>query len=191
LHRSAELIAAQHLNELRGQAQLGRSVFDVNSLERIPIRSDHIRPLRRGDLGRLANLVDENQMFPSGLLDDMTSAFFEGDPSQRWLVFDDGQVDAACYFVPEGFADSVWNLRMIAVNPRRHGKGLGTALMRHVEDMLAKEAVRMLLVDTSGKDHFKRTWYFYETLGYEQEARIRDYWARGDDKITFRKVLSQ
>lgn len=154
------------------------------------MKPDHIRPLRRGDLGRLAYLVEENQMFPSDLLDEMTSAFFDGDPSQRWLVFDDGQVDAACYFVPESFADSVWNLLMIAVDPQRHGKGLGTALMRHVEETLAKEAVRMLLVDTSGKDQFQRTRDFYEKLGYEREARIRDYWAKGDDKIMFRKVLS-
>jgi ribosomal protein S18 acetylase RimI-like enzyme len=154
------------------------------------MKANFIRPLQRGDLGRLAYLVDANEMFPSELLVEMTSAFFDGDTSQRWLVFDDGQVDAACYFVPEGFADGVWNLLMIAVDPQRHGKGLGTKLMRHVEEVLAKDGVRILLVDTSGTDEFQRTRGFYAMLGYEQEARIRDYWTKGDDKITFRKVLT-
>ena len=49
--------------------------------------------------------------------------------------------------------------------------------------------MRFLLVDTSGKDEFKRTRAFYDMLGYDREARIRNYWADGDDKVTFGKVL--
>lgn len=154
------------------------------------MKNDYIRALSRGDLDRVAYLVDENEMFPSELLPDMTSAFFDGDETQRWLVFDDGQVDAVCYFVPEALADGVWNLLMIAVDPKRHGEGVGTKLMRAVEKQLADEGVRILLVDTAGKDEFKRTRAFYDMLEYEREARIRDYWSEGDDKITFRKVLT-
>ena len=61
--------------------------------------------------------------------------------------------------------------------------------MRFVESQLADEGGRILLVDTSGKEEFKRTRTFYDMLGYEREARIRDYWSSGDDKVTFRKVL--
>lgn len=154
------------------------------------MKKEYIRPLAQRDLERVACLVDENEMFPSDMLADMTASFFDGDESQRWLVFDDGQVDAACYFVPENLADGVWNLLMIAVDPKRHGEGLGSRLMRAVEAQLTKEGVRILLVDTSGKDGFKRTRAFYDMLEYEREARIRDYWAEGDDKVTFRKRLT-
>ena len=150
----------------------------------------HIRALLRADLDRVSYLVDANTMFPSEMLADMTAPFFGGDASQRWLVFDDGHASAACYFVPEGLADGVWNLLMIAVDPERHGEGIGTKLMRAVENQLAEEGVRILLVDTSGKEEFRRTHSFYEMLGYEHEARIRDYWAEGDDKVTFRKLLT-
>lgn len=154
------------------------------------MNNQNIRALLRGDLDRVSYLVDINAMFPSEMLTDMTAPFFDGDESQRWLVYDNGQVDAVCYFVPEGFADGVWNLLMIAVDPGRHGQGLGTKLMRAAEQQLAQEGVRLLLVDTSGKDEFKRTRSFYDMLGYEHEARIRDYWAEGDDKVTFRKRLT-
>ncbi|MEZ5742200.1 MAG: GNAT family N-acetyltransferase [Sphingomonadaceae bacterium] len=154
------------------------------------MKSKYIRPLERRDLDRVANLVDENAMFPSEMLPDMSAAFFEGDDTQQWLVFDDGQVDAACYFVPEEMADAVWNLLMIAVDPKRHGAGLGSQLMEAVDRQLAREGVRMLLVDTSGKDEFERTRAFYDMLGYEREARIRDYWSHGDDKVTFRKLMT-
>ena len=48
----------------------------------------------------------------------------------------------------------------------------------------------MLLVETSGGDEFERTRRFYRTIGYEEEARIRDYYDAGDDKIVFRKALA-
>ena len=154
------------------------------------MKNDHIRPLERRDIERVACLVDENAMFPSEMLAGMTGPFFDGDENQRWLVHDDGRVDAVCYFAPEEMADGVWNLLLIAVDPKRHGAGLGSRLMLAVERQLAAEGIRILLVDTSGKDGFKRTRAFYDMLGYEREARIRDYWAEGDDKVTFRKVLA-
>ena len=153
------------------------------------MKNQHIRPLVRSDLERVAYLVDENEMFPSDMLKDMTDGYWGGDDRQRWLVFDDGEVDAVCYYTPEGLADGVWNLLMIAVDPNRHGNGLGSQLMRFVERQLAREGNRMLIVDTSGKDEFRRTRAFYDMLDYEREARIRDYWSNGDDKVTFRKVL--
>ncbi len=154
------------------------------------MKKECIRPLERRDLERVAYLVDENAMFPPEILPDLTAAFFDGDDDQRWLVFDDGQVDAACYFVPEEMAEGVWNLLMIAIDPKRHGAGLGSQLMEAVETQLAEVGARILLVDTSGKDDFERTRAFYDMLGYEREARIRDYWSDGDDKVTFRKVLT-
>ena len=44
-------------------------------------------------------------------------------------------------------------------------------------------------VETSGTNEFTRTRNFYQLLGYENEARIRDYYDAGDDKVVFRKSL--
>ena len=154
------------------------------------MKTQNIRPLERRDLDRVGYLVDENNMFPSEMLPDMTAPYFNGDASQRWLVFDDSKLNGVCYFAPEAMADGVWNLLMIAVDPKTHGQGLGTALMSAVETTLAREGARILLVDTSGTDAFQRTRSFYDMLNYEREARIRDYWSDGDDKVTFRKVLA-
>ena len=46
-----------------------------------------------------------------------------------------------------------------------------------------------MIVDTSGTDDFAMTRKFYSQNGYEEEARIRDFWADGDDKVIFRKAL--
>jgi hypothetical protein len=47
----------------------------------------------------------------------------------------------------------------------------------------------MLLVETSRLPDFDHTRKFYIKCGYEEEARIRDFYATGDDKVVFHKVL--
>ena len=78
---------------------------------------------------------------------------------------------------------------LIAVDPSRHGQGIGTALMRHIERDLASRGGRVLLVETSGSEAFSRTRGFYRAIGCDEEARIREFYAVGEDKIVFRKAL--
>jgi hypothetical protein len=47
-----------------------------------------------------------------------------------------------------------------------------------------------LIADTSGTDDFAPTRAFYRKNGYAEEARIRDFWAKGDDKVVFWTALS-
>jgi ribosomal protein S18 acetylase RimI-like enzyme len=150
-----------------------------------------IRPLDRGDLERVAYLVDSNDMFPSDMLEGMTSPYFEGDTeNHRWLVTGGGEAGGVAYYVPEALTDGTWNLLLIAVDPAMHGGGAGSALVRFVENQLRDEGRRILLVETSGMPRFERTRSFYTKLGFQAEARIRDYYASGDDKVIFRKSLA-
>jgi ribosomal protein S18 acetylase RimI-like enzyme len=79
---------------------------------------------------------------------------------------------------------------MIAVHPDRQRQGRGEALVRHVERAVADRGGRLLLVETSGPASFERTRAFYRRCGYEEEARIREFYKAGDDKIVFRKLLA-
>ncbi len=130
-------------------------------------------------------------MFPPEMLEDMTSPYFLGESNnQRWIVFDDTEIQGVAYYVREIIAEGTWNVLMIAVDPPSHGRGIGSALMGFVENELTCQGERVLLVETSGTTDFQRTRGFYDMLGYEREARIRDYYAAGDDKIIFRKALT-
>jgi ribosomal protein S18 acetylase RimI-like enzyme len=149
-----------------------------------------VRPLSADDLPAVRRVIDANELFPSAMLDDMTAPFFAGKAQEeRWLTVDDGGPVAVAYYVPERMTDGTFNLLLIAVHPDRHGEGIGARLMAHVESELAGRGARVLLVETSGLDSFARTRRFYRRIGYDEEARIREFYAAGEDKVVFRKAL--
>ena len=62
--------------------------------------------------------------------------------------------------------------------------------MDYIEHQLKTEEQRILIVETSGLPDFEKTRAFYsKKCGFEQEAIIREYYDKGEDKIIFRKVL--
>ncbi|MFB8413956.1 GNAT family N-acetyltransferase [Streptomyces albidoflavus] len=155
-----------------------------------------IRPAEPGDSDSIVRLAVAAEMFPpeeAPFLEAMMAEYFGGAAGEghRCLVEDAGAagVQAVAYFQPKQAADRVWDLTMIAVDPGRQGSGLGTALLRRVEGELAGEGQRLLLVETSGTAQYDRTRAFYAARGYDEEARVRDYWAAGDDLVLFRKPL--
>lgn len=149
-----------------------------------------VRPLRSADLAAVKSVIDRCGLFPSALLDDIAAEFLAGAGTpDKWLVHDDGAVTAVAYCAPERMTEGTWNLLLIAVDPARQGSGVGTSIMRHVEQELAASGWHLLLVETSGLPEFARTRQFYRGLGYEEEARIRDFYREGEDKIVFRKAI--
>lgn len=154
------------------------------------MKNSKIRSAATSDLAAIKEVIDATALFPSEYLDDM----FTGDSEPRedqefWLTYDDDGPRAVVYCAPERMTSGTWNLLLIAVHPDYHSRGIGRELMSYVENILKTMGVRVLLVETSGTDNFVRTRSFYDQIGYTNEARIRDYYDAGDDKIVFRKAL--
>lgn len=154
-----------------------------------------IRPTLSADLDALKLVIDATDMFPSEMLDEMIAPYFSDlEGGEFWLTDVDDANNAepvgVAYCAPERMTEGTWNLLLIAEHPTRQGQGRGTALFQHVERTLASRGERVLLVETSGLPNFERTREFYRKNGFDQEARIRDFYKAGDDKIVFRKALN-
>ena len=144
-----------------------------------------IRPTKHDDIPDLTRVVDETDLFPSEMLPDLWAA-----GGALWLTCEtDDRAIGFCYARPEEMADAVWNMLAIAVLPGMQGQSFGSELVAALEARLREDGQRLLIVDTSGLPAFARTRAFYARLGYAEEARIRDFWAAGDDKVTFCKRL--
>lgn len=149
-----------------------------------------IEPTSTDDIAGLQAVLDRTELFPSEMLPDMLAPSLAGETESFWLTcHSNGEAVGLCYTVPEELADGTWNMLALAVRPDLQGKRLGTALVSAAEKHLKDKGQRLLIVDTSGTVGFALTRKFYAKNGYEEEARIRDFWAGGDDKVTFRKAL--
>lgn len=152
-----------------------------------------LRPITTTDLSDLKAVIDSNELFPSDLLDEMTAGFFNpSDTAEIWLTKEVHQKPiAVAYCAPERMTEGTWNLYLIAIHKDYQGQGLGSEIMRHVENLLKNQGVRILIVETSSLPNFELTRKFYDKLGYNREAVIREFYQKGEDKIVFRKKLSE
>jgi len=157
-----------------------------------------IRTAVPNDLAAIKAIAVAAQMFDIeevDFFDEMFGGWLDGSiDGHQWLVAegDDRAVVAAANYAPEPFADRLWNLYFIAVDPSEQGRGRGGALMHHVESELrtrGEAEARVLLVETSSTDQYQPTREFYRKLGYSEEARIREFYGPDDDKVIFWKSL--
>jgi ribosomal protein S18 acetylase RimI-like enzyme len=153
-----------------------------------------IRPTTPDDTAALIALAEAIGFTPNEIeeLRELLAGYFAGSLGRDhfWVTDDDGGPVGVAYYAPERMTDGTWNLYLIAVRPDLQGQGRGSALLRYVEQTLRAQGDRLLLVETSGLPDFERTRAFYRKCGYEQEARIRDFYKAGDDKIVYRKALT-
>ena len=150
-----------------------------------------VRPTRRDDIGDLKRVLDATGLFPSEMLPEMLEPFLSDDgATDIWLTCEsDGSAIGFCFAAPEALADGTWNMLALAVLPSEQGRGSGGAIVDRLESDLRERGQRVLIADTSGADAFAPTRAFYRGRGYAEEARVRDFWAAGDDKIVYWKSL--
>jgi ribosomal protein S18 acetylase RimI-like enzyme len=154
-----------------------------------------IRAATVNDIHAIARLAIAAKMFSDGdevFLHTMMEEYFSANQALgHGCVIDEenGEQHGVAYYTPVKATDRVWELLMIAVHPDFQGRGQGAALMSQVESTLREQGQRMIIVQTSGQPSYALTRLFYTKLGYEQEARVRDYYTAGEDMILFRKLL--
>lgn len=151
----------------------------------------NIRPVTPNDIPSLKAVIDANELFPSDMLDEMISDYFANENSKDiWFTYQKNEPIAIAYCAPEKMTEGTWNLYLIAVHPDYQGNGVGTSMVHYIEQVLAAREERILLVETSSLASFEQTRKFYYKCGYHQEAQIREFYQAGEDKIVFRKSLT-
>lgn len=153
-----------------------------------------LRPAQVEDKPALVELCIASGLFQAGELSEVSGilqSYFDGalGEDHYWIIDDDGGAAGIAYYAPAQLTEGTWNLHLIAVHPKIQGQGRGRAIMDYVESNLRKRGERLLIVETSGVGSFEKTRQFYRKCGYSEEARIRDYYTDGADKITFTKKL--
>ena len=78
-----------------------------------------------------------------------------------------------------------YDLYWIVVDPACQSGGLGRALWQRTAAEVAHRSGGLVWAETSGRDQYEPTRAFYRALGFREEARLKDFYAPGDDKVFF------
>lgn len=95
----------------------------------------------------------------------------------------------ACWGPIPGTVAAV-DLYWIVVHPERQGRGVGAALLRAAEEWIAASGRGRVYVETSTRAQYDPTRRFYLACGYALAAELPDFYAPGDGKAMFLKVLA-
>lgn len=86
-------------------------------------------------------------------------------------------------------ASGTFDLYWIAVHPESHGRGIGRELLTFAEDLVKSRGGRLLVAETSSLPRYEKARRFYELNQYNILARIKEYYAVGDDLIIYGKYF--
>jgi D-alanine-D-alanine ligase len=116
-----------------------------------------------------------------------------GDASGYFFAFAEQNgvpVGYSCYGPIACTADS-YDVFWIAVRKSHQRHGLGRWLMELTEQLIAEAGGRRIYVETSGRPDYLPTRSFYERCQYQKAAELPDFYAEGDSKVIYVKVLGR
>ena len=115
----------------------------------------------------------------------------KGEESGYHFLFaeSEGDVVGFCCFGPVPATLSSFDLYWIVIRNDFQGQGAGRQLLAMSESLIQAEGGRRIYVETSARDHYGPTRRFYEAQHYRQTAYLPDFYAPGDAKVIYVKVM--
>lgn len=107
-------------------------------------------------------------------------------------IFVDGEGEVVNGYVcigPRPLTAGTYDLYWIAVNPNVQARGIGSGLIKYIEDYLRGKSGRLVLIETSGKPGYEKERKFYEKNKYDKFVEIKDFYNIGDSLVVYGKYL--
>ena len=115
----------------------------------------------------------------------------KGESSGYHFVFAevDGVTAAySCYGHIE-MTKSCFDLYWLVTHNDFRGKGIGRKLLEETCQQAKKMGCSIIIAETSGLEHYAPTRAFYISNKFDLEARLKDFYTMGDDKLFYTKRL--
>jgi ribosomal protein S18 acetylase RimI-like enzyme len=153
----------------------------------VRLASRHRAPLA-GLLGRTPEFTAEEV----GVALELVDAALAGSPDYRfWLDEGErGEVRGYICFGRTPMTEGTYDLYWVAVDPAAKRGGVGRRLVIEMEREIHREGGYLVRVETASLDSYAATRDFYVRIGYEVVARVRDFYARGNDLVVYGRYLT-
>ena len=144
----------------------------------------HLSPLRPVDRIRLEGILVATAAFSQEEVGVALELFDESSADYEFIgAFEDNALLGYACFGATPATDGTYDLYWLAVDPAAQGRGVGRTLVRWVERELELRGARLLVIETSSRADYATTREFYARSGYQEAARVRDFYAPADDRI--------
>jgi len=101
----------------------------------------------------------------------------------------DGRLVGYTCFGPIPCTSGSFSLYWMAVDKEWCYLGLGREILTRTEIEILGLGGRRIFIDTSSRSDYRPARAFYRRMGYRSEALLRNFYAAGDHKLIFDKVI--
>jgi GNAT superfamily N-acetyltransferase len=147
------------------------------------------------DIKRVFDIVESTKFFydheveiAAELVEERLS---QGESSGYYFVFAEVDNVTAAYscYGPITMSKTCFDLYWIATHNNFRGKGIGKLLLAETCNQARIMGCKILIAETSGLEHYAPTRAFYISNNFDLEARLKDFYAEGDDKLFYTKRI--
>ncbi len=135
--------------------------------------------------------ADDAEALLGGALDQLFAGTLPDGHTVLCCRVDNGPPIGWTYVAPDQHAQGVWNVWWIGVAPSAHGAGAGRALLEAAEAWAVRHAGRVMVIETSAREHLARARGFYSRAGYAVCGRVPNFYGEDDDKVIFARQLNK
>ena len=158
-----------------------------------------IRKLEKQDRDVLKKILEDTNHFNEEEINvamELIDVYLNNENQKDYIiqVYADDDSDQTAGYICYGrrpLTDGTYDLYWIAVDPNIHGKGIGSRLVKYMEEDIEKLGGYLILIETSGKPEYEGERGFYQKNGYDVQTVIKDFYRKGDDLFIYRKYLQQ
>jgi len=150
----------------------------------------------KSDIKRVMEIVESTKFFYDHEVEIAAELVAErlshGESTGYHFVFAevDGVTTAYSCFGPISMSKTSWDLYWIATHNDYRGKGIGKKLLEETCNQARNMGCKILIAETSGLEHYAPTRAFYISNNFDLEARLKDFYTEGDDKLFYTKRIS-
>ena len=147
-------------------------------------------PAHREGFCRILDRTEQFSEEEKDCAQELLEIYLKGSDEYIWLtaLLDTMPVGFACYgeaALSRGTYDIYW----IMVSKEYRRMGVGSRLLRVVEEEIKSRGGRKLLIETSSLPRYEGARAFYRSCGFTEEARIEHYYNMEDHKLIYTKTI--
>lgn len=154
-----------------------------------------IRNLIKEDREKIKKILIETNNFTGDEINialELIDIYIKDKEQKDYEIFVDekeGEVLGYICIGPRPLTEGTYDLYWIVVNPEIQSKGIGSSLIKFMEEHLKRKNGRLILIETSGKESYEKERKFYEKNSYNELVNIKDFYKVNDSLVIYGKYI--